>query len=103
MKILIIMIFISILNNPLTLYSQSNIEWVKNYSLMGNCYAHALAIDCSNNVYVAGSAHGIDPFGGFATIKYNAFGDEQWFVDYVPDPCFLPGAMDIAVDESNNI
>ncbi len=55
-------------------------EWVKTYNGPGTWddYAVALAVDAAGNVYVTGSSAGSCTAWDYATIKYDAFGVEQW-------------------------
>ena len=58
-------------------------QWVAQYcGAFGSGYAKAIAVDNSANVYVTGRRRG---FGGgydYATVKYNAAGQQQWVVHY---------------------
>jgi uncharacterized delta-60 repeat protein len=81
--------------------SDGSMEWMALYDLQngaGQSYdvATAMAIDNSGNVYVSGWSE-----NGFATVKYNAAGVEQWCTRY-------PGSGNtevnaITVDQSGNV
>jgi uncharacterized delta-60 repeat protein len=77
--------------------------WVKRYNGPGNGYdvAAALAVDGSGNVYISGESDGSDTWGDYATIKYNANGQELWAKRY--DGYGYDSGKAIAVDGSGNV
>jgi Beta-propeller repeat len=74
--------------------------WAARYNGPGNGpdSPYAIAVDGSGNVYVTGASLGSGPGRDYATIKYNAAGEEQWVARY---PLSLASA--IAVDGSGNV
>jgi hypothetical protein len=64
--------------------------------------ASAIAVDGSGNVYVTGSSFGSGGDYDYATIKYNASGQEQWVTRYNGSPNGLDFAIALAVDGSGN-
>jgi uncharacterized delta-60 repeat protein len=82
-------------------------EWVARYDGPGNGHdiAKAIAVDGSGNVYVTGSSMGSDTSVDYATIKYNAAGQQQWVARYTgPESGDHPDeARAIAVDSSGNV
>ena len=80
--------------------------WVKRYNGPANGidYAHAVAIDALDNVYVTGCSDGIGTWWDYATIKYDSSGNQVWVKRYTG----LGGetedvACAIAVDAFNNV
>lgn len=60
--------------------SYGKLLWTKRYngSANGLDWTHALTLDSSGNVYVAGQSHGVVTGSDFVTIKYNPSGDTLW-------------------------
>src|SRR5437667_4094418 len=80
--------------------------WVARYNGPANDddQAYAIALDASGNVYVTGESLGLDTGYDYATVKYNAAGQEQWVARY-DGPRMersFDGATAIAVDKSGN-
>jgi len=84
-------------------------HWARTYNGTGNDedYAHAIALDDSNNVYVTGQSDvDISPVTknyDYVTLKYNNAGDFQWFAGYAGDAGTDDVAGVIQVDPSGNI
>ncbi len=82
-------------------YNPSGIQqWVARYNGPGNSddYANAVAVDGTGDVYVTGGSWE-NPGYGFATVKYNSNGVEQW-VSWYDYPGF---GTAIVLDQSGNI
>jgi Beta-propeller repeat len=80
--------------------------WVTSYNGPGNYVdqAAAVAVDDSGNVYVTGGSYGADGSSDYATIKYNAAGQEEWIARYNgPAAEGNDVAVAIAVDGSGNV
>ena len=59
-------------------------QWIARYNGPGNLtdHASALVIDGSGNIYVTGNSTGAGTGNDYATIKYDASGEEQWVARY---------------------
>ncbi|MBA3726381.1 MAG: SBBP repeat-containing protein, partial [Armatimonadetes bacterium] len=89
-----------------------NEQWVARYNGPGNLgdYTSDIEVDSSGNVYVTGSAF-VSPYGGqghndYATVKYDAAGNEQWVALYNGLGGYLEGyeyAYALALDASGNV
>jgi beta-propeller repeat-containing protein len=79
--------------------------WVASYNGPGNYVdqAAATAVDDSGNVYVTGGSYGSDGSSDYATIKYNAAGQEEWIARYNGPAEGNDIAAAIAVDGSGNV
>lgn len=85
--------------------------WVKRYDgpIAGNLYdeANALAVDPSGNVYVTGRSVGspAEDLDGldYATIKYDANGNEQWLTRYNGPANSVDVPLSLALDAGNNV
>jgi uncharacterized delta-60 repeat protein len=82
-----------------------NTKWVRRYNGPGNLYdqAKAIAADNLGNVYVTGSSVGSDPFGDYATIKYDQNGNQLWVRRYNGPGNSSDLATAIAVDNAGNV
>ena len=87
-------------------YNLSGVQqWVAIYNGPGNAndVARSVKIDASGNIYVIGSSVGNGTGFDFATIKYNAAGEQLWVARY-DDPSLVGDqAVAIDVDPSGNI
>ena len=79
--------------------------WVARYNGPGNYVdqAAAVAVDDSGNVYVTGGSYGSDGSSDYATIKYNAAGQEEWIARYNGPGDGNDVAVAIAVDGSGSV
>jgi hypothetical protein len=80
-------------------------KWVARYNGPGNSddVAVSLAVDGSSNVYVTGTSDGSGRIPGYATIKYNASGTQQWVARYDGPGNAYNGAYAMAIDRSGNV
>src|SRR4030095_2688900 len=78
-------------------------QWVARYSGRNNSddRATAIAVGHSGNVYVTGGSG--FPYGGYATIKYNSSGQQQWVASYDGPGNGDDHAVAIAIDSSGNV
>jgi len=83
-----------------------NKQWVQRYNGPGNRedMALALALDGQGNVYVSGSSMGNTGIGDdYATIKYDAAGNEQWVQRYNGPGNRYDWATALAVDGQGHV
>jgi hypothetical protein len=80
-------------------------QWVAVYDgpAAGGDVVYAMAIDNSGNIYVTGESEGIDPYGDYATVKYNSMGVEQWVGRYNGPGNGGDMPFGIAVDDAGNV
>jgi uncharacterized delta-60 repeat protein len=79
-------------------------QWVARYSGPGNFdEAAAIAVDASGNVYVTGYSESSEYDDDYATIKYDAAGQQQWAARYNGPASDEDDAIAIAVDDSGNV
>jgi uncharacterized delta-60 repeat protein len=80
-------------------------QWVAHYNGIGNGddFAVAIAVDASDNVYVAGQSFDSPFASDYMTIKYNSAGREQWVARYNHFGGELNAATAIAVDAAGNV
>jgi len=80
-------------------------QWVGRYDGPGHNLdtAMAIAVDFSGNVYVTGRSTGSGANYDYATIKYNASGQEEWVARYNGPGDGYDEARAVAVDASGNV
>jgi uncharacterized delta-60 repeat protein len=80
-------------------------EWVARYNGPASLddYATAIAVDSSGNVYVTGGSAEVDYASGYATIKYDSAGQQQWIARYNGPANSVDFAEAIAVDSSGDV
>ena len=86
-------------------YPNGDTAWVRRYNGPGNGedWAWAVAVDDSGNAYVTGGSVGSDTNKDYATIKYDASGNQLWVERYNGPGNDWDRARAIAVDGSGNI
>jgi hypothetical protein len=79
--------------------------WVERYNGPGNGYdlANSLALDAARNVYVTGLSVGSGTNGDYATIKYDADGNQLWVARYNGPGNILDEAYSLALDAAGNV
>ena len=83
-------------------------QWVRNYSGgFGADAAAALIVDAAGNLYVTGTSTGAGTNHDYATIKYDAAGNEQWVRRYDGPSTVLSHDYDraaaLALDVNGNV
>jgi hypothetical protein len=86
-------------------YTQVNEQWVRRYNGPGNDFdlANSLTVDANGNVYITGHSAGSGTSDDYATIKYDAAGNELWVRRYNGPANAIDRAHSIAVDASGNV
>jgi uncharacterized delta-60 repeat protein len=79
--------------------------WVRRYNGLGNLqdYAYAIALDDTGNVYVTGESYSSGTNFDYATIRYDASGNEKWAKRYDGPAGSEDCAQAIALDGWGNI
>ncbi|MBK9330931.1 MAG: SBBP repeat-containing protein [Ignavibacteria bacterium] len=104
MKILLILLVTTIFLISENVNSQLSQQWANRYNASGNGNdeANKTAIDNAGNVYVTGRSFLSGSNFDYATIKYNANGDELWVSRYNGSGG-IDEANAIAVDNAGNV
>ena len=87
-------------------YSTSGVEqWVARYNGPGGSVdmAYALALNDSGHIYVTGQSIGSTQWTDYATVKYDASGEELWVARYDGPGSRFDYGIDLALDRSGNI
>jgi len=87
--------------------ANGNEQWVANYGGPGNGanVANKVAVDPAGNVYVTGSSTGLDGSPDYATVKYDAAGNQLWVARYkgTIENRTAEYAHGLAVDTAGNV
>ena len=85
--------------------ADGNQLWVARYNGPGNGddRASALAVDAAGNVYVTGASQGSDTGEEYATVKYDAGGNELWVARYNGPGNATDRPSALAVDAAGNV
>src|SRR5262249_34685756 len=85
--------------------ADGNEFWVARYNGPGNSddFASGIALDAAGNVYVTGSSWGFGTKYDYATIKYDADGNELWVARYNGPGDLDDFATGIALDAAGNV
>jgi uncharacterized delta-60 repeat protein len=85
--------------------ADGNQKWVRRYNGPGNWAdeANAVAVDTRGNVYVAGYSYGGASDSDYATIKYDADGNQKWVRRYNGPGNGSDEVFAMAVDGSGNV
>jgi hypothetical protein len=84
--------------------ANGNQLWVARYNGPGSSYdfAQAMALDAAGNVYVTGSSYGSGTDCDYATVKYDANGNQLWVARYNGPGNGYDDAWALAVDDAGN-
>ncbi len=79
--------------------------WVARYNGTGNGFdtANAMVIDTNGNLYITGGSPGDGTETDFATVKYDASGNELWVARYNGSANGSDYGVDLAIDAEGNI
>jgi hypothetical protein len=85
--------------------ASGNEIWVARYAgLTGNDdYASCIALDDSGSVYVSGCSFGSSTYFDYATVKYDASGNQLWVARYDGPNHWDDKASSLVVDETGNV
>jgi hypothetical protein len=85
--------------------NNGNQLWVARYNGPGNAIDRpfAFAVDAEGNVYVTGTSDGPDTFSDYATIKYDASGNQLWVARYNGPGNAIDRPYAFAVDTEGNV
>ena len=79
--------------------------WAARYSGpgFGSDHPYALTVDSAGNVYVTGASNTEDGFSDYATVKYDAAGNQLWAARYDGPANNYDYAQAVALDNSGNV
>jgi uncharacterized delta-60 repeat protein len=82
-----------------------NTKWIKRYNGPANFIdeSNAIAVDENGNVYVTGGSFSSGISGDYATVKYDANGNEQWVARYNGPENFEDEATALVTDAFGNV
>ncbi len=82
-----------------------NLLWERRYNGPANSidWANDIAVDGDGNIYVTGYSQGVASDCDYATVKYDANGNEQWVQRYDGPVAGYDEARAIVVDDGGNI
>lgn len=80
-------------------------QWEVRYSSPGSFsdVPKSLAVDAAGNVLVTGSSESFGDLADYATIKYDANGNEQWVAKYNGPGNYFDEAQSLVVDAAGNV
>jgi len=80
-------------------------QWIARYNGTDNSTdsAYDIVIGAKDDIYVTGYSIGAGTLEDCVTIKYNYNGEEQWTARYNGPANDMDGAVDIAIDNSDNV
>ncbi|OQP42739.1 hypothetical protein A4H97_11275 [Niastella yeongjuensis] len=82
-----------------------NTKWTKRYNGPANFIdeSRAIAVDGNGNVYVTGTSFANTISGDYATVKYDANGNQQWVARYDGPANFSDNATALVTDALGNV
>ena len=85
--------------------TDGKLQWTERYNGSGDKfdYAHAIALDSSNSVYVTGYSDNNGTQQDYTTIKYNSSGNQLWVRTYDGPANNNDRASSVLVDSSDNV
>ena len=79
-------------------------QWAARYNASSADIPNAITVDALGNVYVTGGSRpDNNQFEDYATVKYNAAGEQQWVARYNGPGNLTDVATDIAVDNNGHV
>jgi uncharacterized delta-60 repeat protein len=83
--------------------ANGNLLWAARYGGNGYDAPVGLALDSQGNVYVAGSSYSPDTYYDYATVKYDANGNQLWTAHYDRPGLSYDAAVALALDRLGNL
>ena len=81
--------------------SEGNIIWNRTWGGLGTDIAFKLALDSSDNIYLAGSLNYMEPNSNICLVKYDSSGNKEWH--RIRDEGNADIGWNVALDSSENI